>query len=135
MKILFVQREYNPYKGGVQRVTSLLSKYFDNNNISCYYLFQNNQDTQLADLASGRYKIITPQNTNSIIQFITENKIDIIINQHLYKSFIIQFYKKIKTINPHIVILNVFHNTPDDFLHYMNPIAYKFRDKIKKLII
>lgn len=134
MKILFVQREYNPYKGGVQRVTSLLSKYFENSNIKCYYLFKNEQDTQLADLPSDCYRIITPHNGNDIIQFIVENKIDIIINQHLYESFVIQLYKELKKMNPHIVILNTFHNTPDDFLHYINPIAYKFRDKIKKLI-
>lgn len=134
MKILFVQREYNPYKGGVQRVTSLLSKYFENSNIKCYYLFKNEQDTQLADLTSDCYRIITPHKSNDIIQFIIENKIDMIINQHLYEAFVIQLYKELKKKNPHIVILNTFHNTPDDFLHFINPIVYKVHNVIKRIL-
>ena len=39
-----------------------------------------------------------------------------------------------KMENQHLTILNVFHNTPDDFKHYIHPFIYKIHDIVKHLV-
>lgn len=134
MNILFVQREYNPTHGGVQRVTKVLYDYFTGNGITCYFMFLDSGDSSISNLDEKKFRIITEKNYDSIVHFVKEKEIDLIINQHQYHPFLISFYKKIKLINPQLYILNVFHNTPDDFLHYIHPFLYKVHDIIKRII-
>lgn len=134
MNILFLQREYNPFSGGVQRVSKILSDYFENQGLKCYFLFLENKDSYVQHLGSSKYRIITKQNYESIVSFVIDNDINVIINQHQYCPFLVKFYKLIKVENQQVSIINVFHNTPDDFLHYLNPLVYRAKDIIKKLL-
>ena len=134
MNILFVQSEYNPTHGGVQRVSKILFDFFSENNICCYFLLMDGHNNNNSNLDASIFRIITPRNYDHIAQFVKEKKIDIIINQHLYHPFLISFYKKMKMENQHLTILNVFHNTPDDFKHFIHPFIYKIHDIVKQLI-
>lgn len=134
MNILFLQREYSPYSGGVQRVSKILSDYFEKQGFNCFFLFLDNIDSDSLNIASSRYNVITKQNYKRILPFVIDNDINVIINQHQYCPFLIKFYKLVKVKNQHVSIINVFHNTPDDFLHYLNPFVYRAKDVIKRLL-
>lgn len=134
MNILFLQREYSPYSGGVQRVSKLLSDYFEKQGLSCFFLFLDNIASCSLNIDPSRYKVITKQNYENVVSFVVDNDINVIINQHQYCPFLIKFYKLVKAKNQHISIINVFHNTPDDFLHYLNPYLYVAKDFIKRLL-
>lgn len=134
MNILFLQREYSPCSGGVQRVSKILSDYFEKQGFGCFFLFLDNIDSCSLNIDPSRYKVITKQNYENVVSFVIDNNINVIINQHQYCPFLIKFYKIVKAKSQHVSIINVFHNTPDDFLHYLNPFVYRAKDVIKRLL-
>lgn len=44
MNVLFFCNNLNPSSGGVERVTSLLAKFFLSHNIKCYYAYCGDDD-------------------------------------------------------------------------------------------
>ena len=74
MNILFVQREYNPTHGGVQRVSKILFDFFSENNNCCYFLLMDDHNNSIANLDAAIFSIITPRNYDHIAQFVKEKK-------------------------------------------------------------
>ena len=73
MNILFVQSEYNPTHGGVQRVSKILFDFFSENNICCYFLLMDGHNNN-SNLDAAIFRIITPRNYDHIAQFVKEKK-------------------------------------------------------------
>ena len=81
MNILFVHSTcFNPYKGGVERVTDILTKAFLNKGHNVFYL--------------NLYKQKEPQNYKSpvLIYFFPEEKIDSAINRKFYHEFLLEHH-------------------------------------------
>ena len=81
MNILFVHSTcFNPYKGGVERVTDVLTKAFLNKGHNVFYL--------------NLYKQKEPQNYKFpvLIYFFPEEKIDSAINRKFYHEFLLEHH-------------------------------------------
>tara|TARA_B110000879_G_C11113035_1_gene488268 strand:+ start:299 stop:1489 length:1191 start_codon:yes stop_codon:yes gene_type:complete len=116
MNILFLYySEIIPENGGVQRVTSVLTDYFEKKNNVVYYLSckRNHQD-----LESNNRQFFLPNqddiyNLNNIqfyIQFIKDKNIDIVINQAAHGGGLVTFCNFAKA-HKNIKIISVIHNS------------------------
>ena len=149
MNILFIGSSLDVSNGGVDRVTYILSCFFQKNGLRCYYVFL----PKAIDKVEGGKGLSIPYNMdskfwkNDLERFVKVNKIEIIINQAQWSPFLIgEFDTLKKTYN--CKIISCFHVSPDandyfrtfkgtllnsvyKFLHGYDRSAYYCREAVK----
>lgn len=136
MNVLFFCNNLNPSSGGVERVTSLLAKFFLSHNIKCYYAYCGDDDETVDDSLKMRYKESDDYNNfkKMLSDFLFQKQIDVIINQDQMQDNTARFMGELKT-NSSIVTVNCMHINPK-FYHYSplyQSIKWKIKNKLHKL--
>lgn len=133
MNLLFYCNNLNPADGGVERVTQLLSSFFEKNNIQCYYSYFGDDYNEISE--KKKIKLNENDSTSSFIErisnFIHTNSIEFIINQDQMSEKTMILFSKLKN-NPNIKTVNCLHINPH-FYHY-SPLYQTFKFKIKNWI-
>ncbi len=118
MNILFVLTSLDPYRGGVQRVTWVLSEYFRQKGFDTFFAYDLVDYDRIE--ADHKIKIDYSLPFEEIYQqlenFVVKNKIDIIINQDRKNAKLLTAYAKIKAKRA-CKIIHCLHNAPDYFKH------------------
>jgi len=116
MNILFVYTgPIIPQNGGVQRVTDVLSKYFQENGNFVIYLSTNGQSSKYPGSSIQFYlpnhkNLYSQENIDFYINLITTNSIDIIINQAALGGNLVKFCSSIRA-HSRVKIISVIHNS------------------------
>lgn len=136
MNVLFFCNNLNPSSGGVERVTSLLAKFFLSHNIKCYYAYCGDDDETVDDSLKLRYKESGDYNNfkKLLSDFLFQKQIDVIINQDQMQDNTARFMGELKT-NSSIATVNCMHINPK-FYHYSplyQSIKWKIKNKLHKL--
>lgn len=136
MNVLFFCNNLNPSSGGVERVTSLLAKFFLSHNIKCYYAYCGDDDETVDDSLKMRYKESDDYNNfkKMLSDFLFQKQIDVIINQDQMQDNTARFMGELKT-NSSIATVNCMHINPK-FYHYSplyQSIKWKIKNKLHKL--
>lgn len=136
MNVLFFCNNLNPSSGGVERVTSLLAKFFLSHNIKCYYAYCGDDDETVDDSLKLRYKESDDYNNfmKMLSDFLFQKQIDVIINQDQMQDNTAHFVGELKT-NSSIATVNCMHINPK-FYHYSplyQSIKWKIKNKLHKL--
>ena len=136
MNVLFFCNNLNPSSGGVERVTSLLAKFFLSHNIKCYYAYCGDDDETVDDSLKLRYKESDDYNNFKAMlsDFLFQKQIDVIINQDQMQDNTAHFVGELKT-NSSIATVNCMHINPK-FYHYSplyQSIKWKIKNKLHKL--
>lgn len=136
MNVLFFCNNLNPSSGGVERVTSLLAKFFLSHNIKCYYAYCGDDDETVDDSLKLRYKESDDYNNFKAMlsDFLFQKQIDVIINQDQMQDNTARFMGELKT-NSSIATVNCMHINPK-FYHYSplyQSIKWKIKNKLHKL--
>lgn len=136
MNVLFFCNNLNPSSGGVERVTSLLAKFFLSHNIKCYYAYCGDDDETVDDSLKMRYKESDDYNNfkKMLSDFLFQKQIDVIINQDQMQDNTARFMGEQKT-NSSIATVNCMHINPK-FYHYSplyQSIKWKIKNKLHKL--
>lgn len=118
MNILFVLTSLAPYRGGVQRVTWVLSEYFRHEGIDTFYAYELvDYDKIEADhKIKINYSLPFEKIYQQLENFIVKNHIDIIINQDRKYTKLLTTIAKIKEKEA-CKIIHCIHNAPDYFKH------------------
>lgn len=117
MNVLFIENSLDPNKGGVERVTYVLTKGLSNLGYKCFVAFTNDN----SDWLHNDYKLQLPLSgyrewQNILTDFIRNNDISIIIVQNKYSKWQIDVYDKLKkTIGVRVV--SVLHCNPDIWIN------------------
>ena len=114
MNILFVETSLNPNLGGIERVTYILSHEFERNGNSCYYTYIWEDYNEIPEHKKIRinYTDDFVKFECSLLDFIRDNNIRIVINQDLYSKYFLNFYRIHKN-QLGIKLINCFHLSPD----------------------
>lgn len=114
MNILFVETSLNPNLGGIERVTYILSHEFERNGNSCYYAYIWEDYNEIPEHKKIRvnYTDDFVKFEYSLLDFIRDNNIRIVINQDLYSKYFLNFYRIHKN-QLGIKLINCFHLSPD----------------------
>ena len=136
MNVLFFCNNLNPSSGGVERVTSLLAKFFLSHNIKCYYAYCGDDDETVDDSLKMRYKESDDYNNfmKMLSDFLFQKQIDVIINQDQMQDNTARFMGELKT-NSSIATVNCMHINPK-FYHYSplyQSIKWKIKNKLHRL--
>jgi glycosyltransferase involved in cell wall biosynthesis len=121
MNLLFIcEYQVDENQGGVQRVTSILTKYFLSKNLEVFNLFFRFNNNSKCKINDNEYKffdnnILDIKNINLINKVTNDNKIDIIINQMGFNQKILKAILKSEFRNP---ILSCLHSDPFFELKY-----------------
>lgn len=116
--ILFIELSLNPTNGGVERVSYILSKAFQNNGYENYFLFCDND----SDLIAENHKLRFNTNNNEeylykqFCMFIESNQIDIIICQNVFFPKFHSVYRKLKA-QYNIKFITCLHSNPDIWIN------------------
>jgi len=112
MNILFLHTvAINKFSGGISRMTSVLSDGFKKKGIGVFYLSLNKSD----EFEENQFFLPLPQSPNSelnrnyIVKFVTEKKIDVIINQSTSNSDLTDLSYCTKLYG--VKIISVIHNS------------------------
>lgn len=112
MNILFLHTvAINKFSGGISRMTSVLSDGFKKKDIGIFYLSLNKSD----EFEENQFFLPLPQSPNSelnrnyIVKFVTEKKIDVIINQSTSNSDLTDLSYCTKPYG--VKIISVIHNS------------------------
>lgn len=113
MNILFVYgNTINPERGGVQKVTSLLADYFRNLNHNVFYLSfpkGKNENQTLSFQYYFPHNTFCKENVYFIEKFISENQINVLINQGGISPILSNIIFQIKSNE--LKIISVIHNS------------------------
>lgn len=136
MNILFFCNNLNPLSGGVERVTSLLARYFVSHNNLCFYAYCGNDDENIDKSLKLRYNESEDYETfkMKLSDFLSKNRISVIINQDQMQENTAHFIRELKSNNS-ILTVNCMHVNPI-FYHYSpryQSIRWKIKNKLHKL--
>lgn len=84
MNILFLYPSINPNKGGIERVTYVLSKYLKSQGFNCFYLGlkqKNDMPEEEMNYLPDMSNEFTDRNRKFFVDFLKDNSIDVVINQ------------------------------------------------------
>lgn len=114
MNILFIEREFLPTLGGVERVTFSLGERLKKDGHNIYYAFYGRDNSELSYHNKLHFDINDSDDTiyNSFKKYIITNKIKIIICQNIHIPKFQCIYKKLKN-NTNIKIITCLHCNPD----------------------
>jgi len=115
MNVLFYTvSDVSPQKGGTERITDTLCRYFsENKNINCFLSYTNelNLHIQPSDCFVKRLKIKENTDKRILSKFISNNNIDVIVVQGSY-TIIPLFRKAIQLSDKHSILFFVHHFNP-----------------------
>ncbi len=128
-KILFIENSILPSRGGIEKVSQLLSDTFVQDGHLCYFAYWHTDNPLIENDRKIRMDLTDSVQSfyARISHFINKNGINIIINQGLTQRRIIYTLKKIKKQNPEIQVINCLHNTPYFINYIKNPTSLKDR--------
>lgn len=115
INVIFVYTsEIIPEDGGVQRVTRVLSDYFNSQNISVCYLSKKKKSKPSKEL-TNHYFLPNPnldaiENTTFFKELVLKEEIDIIINQAALGGYMATFCNSAKSVR-NVKIISVIHNS------------------------
>ena len=119
----------NPQKGGVERITDIITKILLKRGYTIFYLnWKREQDNYeypvpVIDLPSSNLE--DPNNLEVYNRFLKENRIDVIINQHgLYEGT--YFLSQVKVQN--VKIISVLHSDPFGYYNHLFADLMTLRD-------
>ncbi|WP_273389151.1 glycosyltransferase [Barnesiella viscericola] len=137
MNVLFAYpTEFNPQKGGIERVTDILVKALLLKGYTVFYLNwkrkedEYNYPVPIIDLPSSDLK--DPKNIEFYNELVIQNDIKVVINQHgLYEGT--YFFSQIK--KPGVKIISVFHSDPFGYYNnlFFDLITLRSSSNIEKL--
>jgi glycosyltransferase involved in cell wall biosynthesis len=115
MNLLFLnENQIIESKGGVERVTSILSNYFISKNINVYHAyFTSNKSTKFQidnEYQLSNSKISCSENIQLLSKIINYNNISIVINQIGFNRNVV---KLLKNLNLDITVFSCLHSSPD----------------------
>lgn len=125
--ILFIGKYKDPSIGGVERVTSLLYNAFNNDGHTCFLAYYRNEDKSDKRNYFFNENIGSEDLIKSIIPYIVNNNIQIIINQDNISNCIINLIKYLRN-NTGIKLINCHHNQPDFPKHWKTTLRYKITE-------
>ena len=130
MNVLFFCNNLNPSSGGVERVTSLLASFLVSHGIKCFYAYCGDDDNNIDNSLKLRYSESDDYSHFKFIfsDFLSQNQIDIIINQDQMQENTARFMAEQKK-NGSIATINCMHINPK-FYNY-SPIYQNIKWKIK----
>lgn len=114
MNVLFLEKYFSPYNGGVERVTFRLGEHFRSQNIRCYYLFEDKDCNLIADSFKIRLnnRCTYWQFRRNLLRAVKEYSIDVIIVQQLFSDKLWFVLNEIK-LRYQCKIVTCFHNSPN----------------------
>lgn len=132
MNLLFLSASISKSQGGVAKVTRTLAKELEIQGNKVYFAFYYADGLDIEESKKIKFNEHSSQEdfNNLMLPFIDNNQIEIIINQEQYSDLYINFYRELKSIRPHIKIINCMHNVPD-FNKYWN---LGWKHKLKQMI-
>lgn len=135
MNILYIENNFSPTLGGVERVTYTLGEALRERGYNVYYAFRGIDDTCLEHFYKLKFddSLSDSEIADIFISFISKNQISLLICQNLHNKRYQYIYNKIKqTCN--IRIITCLHSNPDIWVN-KNKWGYTFpKIYIKELI-
>lgn len=134
MNILFLYPSINPNKGGIERVTYVLSKYLKSQGLNCFYLGlkqKNDMPEEEMNYLPDMSNEFTDTNRNFFLSFIKDNSIDVVINQGgMYgsKASLLSFEAR----KVGVKVINCIHNSLLDGYRHLD-VTYSSRISKYKL--
>ena len=118
MNILFLLRTLDPSTGGIQRVTSLVSRKLENKGINCFFAYKDESESDIPSDKTIHLRInhFCFKSKDAFLVFLKENSIDYLINQDIYLYPLLKAFREIKKKNI-CKIINYFHLSPNFFLY------------------
>ena len=115
MNLLFLnEHQVIDNRGGVERVTSILTDYFRSKRINVYYVyFRRNKSIKFkssTDYRLSNSKITCNENIQLLSKIINDNNISVVINQIGFNRDVV---KLLKSLNLDITIFSCLHSSPD----------------------
>lgn len=131
MNVLFVETSLDPNRGGVQRVTWLLSNFFLKKGIDCFYAYHLVDYKSIDECKKLEFDLSLPYDElyEKISGFVIRNNIDVIINQDRKHPVLLLVYRKLRDLRICKIIHSI-HISPDFFKH----INYSFLTRIKMFL-
>jgi glycosyltransferase involved in cell wall biosynthesis len=130
MNVLFIYDScINPVKGGIERVTCVISSFFEQKGHRVYFLSLRKDDSiddprQLYVPDSTR--LYAPRNVRYFLDFLKERRIDIVINQGGISPKVSEFAYCCK--RQKVILISVIHNSLFAKIHHFSAVhAYQFR--------
>lgn len=114
MNILFIEREFMPTLGGVERVTYTLGERLRKDGHNTYYAFYGRDDSELAINFKFHFDINWSDDKlyKSLKDYINTKNINIIVCQNIHIPRFQYLYKRLKT-DTNIKIITCLHCNPD----------------------
>ena len=114
MNILFIEREFMPTLGGVERVTYTLGERFREEGHNTYYAFYGRDNSELAINFKFHFDINWSDDKlyKSLKDYINTKNINIIVCQNIHIPRFQYLYKRLKT-DTNIKIITCLHCNPD----------------------
>ena len=126
----------DPFKGGVESVTSELSSYFISKGSSCYYLslYKNNSNNIMQFNLPNSVNFYNQENIAFVLKFVKDKNINILINQGGISKDCSQLSYVVKPYG--IKIVSCIHNSLLDTVRNFDILYYnKFKKyKLEKLL-
>lgn len=121
MNILFVETSIDPNLGGIERVSYTNAIELEKNGHSCFFAYLYHDYVVIPDSKKIRLSLTDGENLNvTLVSFIIENKIDVVINQDLYNKSILRFYSLYKD-KLGFKLINCFHLSPNFYEYIKMP--------------
>lgn len=128
MNILFIETSIDPNLGGIERVSYTIAKELEKNGHSCFFAYFFHDYVAIPETKKVRLTLTDEKIFNvTLISFIRENKIDVVINQDLYNKSILRFYLLYKD-KLGFKLINCFHLSPN-FYEYVKISGIKVKLK------
>lgn len=127
--ILFIENSILPSRGGIEKVSDILSQLFEQDGHHCFFAFWHTDNTSIDENKKIRINFKQSKYAfyNQLNLFIKEHNVNIIINQGLTQHKVIYTLKRLKQEFHNIKIINCLHNTPN-FIQYIEmPRSIKIR--------
>lgn len=131
MNILFITSSIAAYRGGIQRVIETLSEYFEQHDISCYYCYSLIDDPSIP---KNKKLYVSYQGNYDrfrgvFLDFVTSNKIDVIIDEGIPYINVIRALREVKDKRLARIVFCL-HATPQ-LMNFKSP---TFMGQVKDLI-
>lgn len=132
-KILFIENSILPSRGGIEKVSDILSYLFELDGHDCFFAYWHTDNTFIYENKKIRMDFKQSMHTfyNQLSLFIKEHDIDIVINQGLTQHKVIYTLKTLKQKLHNIKIINCLHNTP----HFIQYLEKPKSIKVKLIIV
>lgn len=136
MRLLFIETNLDPNRGGVERVTWQLSSYLTRHGVDIYYIFQGYDVTEIADdhKLQFDYKGDYEPFRDEVFRFIRDKQIDAIINQDTDFDNVNKLHCELHAAFPGIPLVYSFHIMPGYFKFIFDDLWFKVWRRIFRLL-